>query len=40
MERYAWKAKIKDGKNEEYKLRHDEIWPGMKEVLSAAGIRN
>ena len=40
MERYAWKAKIKDGKNEEYKRRHDEIWPEMKDVLSAAGIRN
>ena len=40
MEKYAWKAKILDGKIEEYKRRHREIWPEMVEVLKAAGIRN
>ncbi len=40
MERYAWKAQLKEGMLEEYKRRHDEIWPEMKEVLKAAGIRN
>lgn len=40
MERYAWKARLLDGKREEYKRRHDEIWPEMVEVLKAAGIRN
>ena len=40
MDRYAWKAKIKDGKITEYRRRHDEIWPEMKEVLERAGIRN
>lgn len=40
MERYAWKAKLKDGKREEYKRRHDEIWQEMKEVLKSAGICN
>ena len=39
MERYAWKGRVK-GDIAEYKRRHDEIWPEMKEVLSAAGIRN
>lgn len=40
MERYAWKATLKDGKKEEYKRRHDEIRQEMKEVLAEAGIRN
>ena len=40
MERYAWKAKIKEGKQEEYKRRHDAIWPEMVELLHSAGIRN
>ena len=40
MERYAWKAKVKDGMIEEYRRRHDEIWEEMKEVLKSAGICN
>ena len=40
MERYAWKAIVLDGMLDEYIKRHDEIWPEMKEVLAAAGIRN
>lgn len=40
MERYAWKARIKDGKAEEYRRRHDEIWQEMKDVLKSAGICN
>lgn len=40
MERYAWKAKIKEGKLDEYKRRHDNIWPEMKEVLRESGIVN
>lgn len=40
MERYAWKAILLPGKLSEYRRRHDEIWPEMKEVLVAAGIRN
>ena len=39
MERYAWKCRVK-GDIAEYKRRHDEIWPEMKEVLAAAGITN
>lgn len=40
MERYAWCGKIKDGKTEEYKRRHDEIWPEMKKLLKDCGIEN
>lgn len=38
MERYAWKGRVLPGKQGEYKRRHDEIWPEMKETLKAAGI--
>ena len=40
MERYAWKAKLKEGKRAEYQRRHDEIWPEMKELLKSAGLCN
>ena len=40
MERYAWKATVLPGKLEEYIHRHNNIWPELKEVLHAAGIRN
>ncbi len=40
MERYAWKAVLKDGKLDEYKRRHDTIWQEMKDVLAEAGIKN
>ena len=40
MERYAWKARLLEGKKEEYIRRHDEIWEELKAVLSDAGIQN
>ena len=40
MERYAWKATLKDGKKEEYIRRHDEIWSELVAVLKEAGIEN
>ena len=40
MERYAWKAMVRDGMLEEYVRRHREIWPEMTEVLRQAGICN
>ena len=40
MERYAWKAKLKEGMLEEYRRRHDMIWQSMKDVLREAGICN
>lgn len=40
MERYAWKAIVKEGKIDEYVKRHNEIWPELVDVLKAAGIKN
>lgn len=40
MERYAWKAIVKDGCKEEYIKRHNEIWPELVELLKQAGICN
>ncbi len=40
MERYAWKAIVKDGCIEEYKRRHAEIWPELVALLKEAGICN
>jgi len=40
MERFAWKATIKDGMLDEYIRRHDEIWPEMTQVLNDAGVHN
>ena len=40
MERFAWKAVVKDGMLDEYINRHANIWPEMKDVLKKAGISN
>lgn len=40
MEKYAWKATVKEGCLEEYKRRHNEIWQEMVKVLKQAGICN
>lgn len=32
--------KLKPGHQQEYKKRHDEIWPELEQVLSDAGIHN
>ena len=40
MEKYAWSAKIVPGMKEEYKRRHDEIWPELVALLKEAGICN
>lgn len=40
MERFAWKAIVLPGKLEEYKKRHDNIWPEMTTVLNDAGVHN
>ena len=40
MERVGFKLKLKPDLKEEYKKRHDEIWPEMTEVLNKAGIHN
>lgn len=38
MRRHAFKMKLKPGFEEEYKKRHDEIWPELEDLLSKAGI--
>lgn len=40
MERYAWKAVVKDGMLDEYIRRHDAIWQELVDVLKSAGICN
>ena len=38
MQRYAFKMQIKPGHEEEYKRRHDEIWPELEKTIGEAGI--
>jgi L-rhamnose mutarotase len=38
MKRNAFIMKLKKGFEDEYKRRHDEIWPELAEVLTKAGI--
>jgi L-rhamnose mutarotase len=38
MERVAFKMHLKKGMREEYKKRHDAIWPELKQLLKDAGI--
>jgi L-rhamnose mutarotase len=40
MSQYAWVLEVRPGYEEEYKKRHDEIWPEMLDALRKAGIRN
>ena len=40
MTNYAWVLEVRPGYEEEYKRRHDEIWPDMLDALRKAGIRN
>ena len=40
MERYAWKAIVREGMLDEYIKRHDEIWPEMKAMFEEAGMHN
>jgi L-rhamnose mutarotase len=38
MKRNAFKMKLKPGFEEEYKKRHDEIWPELAAELAKAGV--
>ena len=31
---------LKEGKLEEYKKKHDEVWPEITEALNKAGVKN
>ena len=37
-QKYAFKMKLNFGKVEEYKKRHDEIWPDLLKLLKESGI--
>ena len=38
MERVAFKMKLFPGFEAEYKLRHNQVWPELKQLLKDAGI--
>ena len=38
MKRYSFKMKLKPGFEEEYKKRHDEIWPELKKIIKDSGV--
>ncbi|HSQ44897.1 MAG TPA: L-rhamnose mutarotase [Ginsengibacter sp.] len=40
MHRVGFKMKLNNGAEEEYKKRHDEIWPELKELLKTTGIHD
>jgi L-rhamnose mutarotase len=40
MQRHAFKMFLKPGHADEYRRRHDAIWPELKSLLGETGIRN
>ena len=38
MKRLAFKMHLNEGQKEEYKKRHNEIWPELKRLLKDAGV--
>ena len=38
MEKIAFKMKLHPGMQDEYKKRHDEIWPDLSDLLINAGV--
>jgi L-rhamnose mutarotase len=40
MQRHAFKMFLNPGQAEEYRRRHDAIWPELKSLLREAGVRN
>jgi L-rhamnose mutarotase len=39
MKRVAFRMQLFPGKVEEYKRRHDELWPELRDLLKTTGIR-
>ncbi|WP_293861458.1 L-rhamnose mutarotase [uncultured Alsobacter sp.] len=40
MQRHAFKMQLDPGRRDEYRRRHDEIWPELVHLLRQAGISN
>lgn len=40
MAHYAWILEVRPGYEEEYKKRHDEIWPDLSADIRASGMLN
>jgi L-rhamnose mutarotase len=40
MQRFAFKMFLNPGQRDEYKRRHDEIWPELSRLIADAGVRN
>ncbi len=40
MQRHAFKMLLNPGQRDEYKKRHDAIWPELSALLHQAGVRN
>ena len=40
LETYAFTMQLKPGMAEEYRRRHDEIWPELVEVLKEVGVED
>lgn len=40
MEKYAFKMRLNPGMEDEYRKRHDAIWPELVTLLKEAGIRD
>jgi L-rhamnose mutarotase len=38
--RYCFTFEIRPGAGDEYKRRHDEIWPELVEVIQGSGVTN
>lgn len=38
MQRIAFKMYLNEGQMEEYKKRHDQIWPELKKLLKETGV--
>ena len=39
-QQFAWILEVRPGYEDEYKKRHEEIWPEMIDMLHASGVRN
>ncbi len=40
MQRLAFKMKLHEGMEAEYKRRHDQLWPELKQLLKQVGIKD